>query len=282
MRTVAILLLWAGPLAAQTGTDIWLVRMERFAGGVRLGRPANITARPGYDNQPAFLPDGSALLYTSIRDDGQADTWRYDLATRRSTRLTATPESEYSPVLMPDGRRISVVRVEQDSVQRLWAFDPGTGAFELLLPSLAPVGYYAWTDSVTVAAFVLGTPPTLQLARRDEPARVLARDIGRTLMAVPGGVSFVLRDHDSLWIARRPLDRDTVERLARAPEHDFFTWTPDGALLAAAGHRILMLRPGAGGSWTDVADFADAGYGPITRLAVSPAGDWLAFVAGEP
>lgn len=281
IRTVVMLLLWAAPLAAQGGTDIWLVRMERFAGGVRLGRPVNITARAGYDNQPAFLPGGGALLYTSVREDGQADTYRYDLGTRQTTRLTATPESEYSPVLMPDGRRISVVRVELDSVQRLWAFDPESGAFELLLPSLAPVGYYAWTDTATLAAFVLGTPPTLQLARRNGDTRVLVRDIGRTITAAGGGVSFVLREGDSLWIARHPLDRDTVERLAPAPEHDFFTWTPDGALLASADHRILILRPGTAGGWMTIADYADADHGPITRLAVSPLGEWLAFVAGE-
>lgn len=281
-RLSVMLLVCVAPLAAQTGSDIYLVRMERFAGGVRLGRPANITERPGYDNQPAFLPDGTALLYTSIREDGQADTYRYDLGSREIARLTRTPESEYSPTMAPDGRRISVVRVERDSVQRLWAFEPESGAFEVLLPGLAPVGYYAWIDTATVAAFVLGSPPTLQVAPLQGDAWVAARDIGRTVAAVAGGVSFVQRDGDSLWIVRRPLERDTVERLALAPEHDFFTWTPDGALLAASGHRILMVRPGTEPAWQPIADFTGAPHGPITRLAVSPRGDWLAFVAAEP
>lgn len=39
----------------------------------------NLTVRPGYDNQPQLTPDGAALLFTSVREDGRADTWRYDL-----------------------------------------------------------------------------------------------------------------------------------------------------------------------------------------------------------
>ena len=49
--------------AAPPATDIFLapVRME----GTRLvvGTPVNVTNRPGYDNQPSFLPDGQSLFY---------------------------------------------------------------------------------------------------------------------------------------------------------------------------------------------------------------------------
>ena len=286
MRLILPLLILAPPLAAQAGSDIYVVNVERFAGGIRIGRPANVTARPGYDNQPAFLPDGSAILYTSIRDDGQADTYQYDLTTRQTTRLTETAESEYSPTLMADGR-VSVVRVERDSVQRLWAFGVADGAFELLFPDLAPVGYYAWLDGATAAAFVLGDPPTLQIARTDDGDPVVAaRDIGRTIARVPGtgALSFVQRrGPDELWVVTRPVDGDTVEFVARLPGAEFFAWTPDGALLAADDRRILLGRPGSGTvTWMPVADFTGTDVGPITRIAMSPQGDWLAFVAGEP
>ena len=74
----------------------------------------------------------------------------------------------------------------------------------------------------------------------------------------------------------------TTERLAPAPEHDFFAWTPDGALLAGRGTRILLCRPPCPGGWREVANYDRLGIGPITRIAVSPGGDWLAFVAAEP
>ena len=54
----------AGPLSAQAppASDIWLVDVTVRGGRVRLGTPVNVTARPGYDNQPAFLPDGRSIL----------------------------------------------------------------------------------------------------------------------------------------------------------------------------------------------------------------------------
>ncbi|HXJ31465.1 MAG TPA: hypothetical protein VNG35_12540, partial [Gemmatimonadales bacterium] len=63
------------------GTDIWVADLTIRDGRVNVGKPLNVTARPGYDNQPAFLPDGSGFLYTRIGADGQADMWRYDFAT---------------------------------------------------------------------------------------------------------------------------------------------------------------------------------------------------------
>ena len=89
---------------------------------VSVGVPVNVTARPGYDNQPFFLPNGRAFLYTSIREDSQADIYRYDIAARTSIRLTSTRESEYSPTPLPDGSGFSAVRVEADSTQRLHPF----------------------------------------------------------------------------------------------------------------------------------------------------------------
>ena len=40
----------------------------------------------------------------------------------------------------------------------------------------------------------------------------------------------------------------------------------------------MIWKPGASG-FSDVVDFAAAGITDITRLAVSPDGQWLAFVA---
>ena len=93
------------------GTDIYLVGLTaRDRRPQIVGAPQNLTKRSGYDNQPGFTRDGSAVLYTSIREDGQADIFRHDLASGTSTQVTRTPESEYSATVMPDGEAISVVR----------------------------------------------------------------------------------------------------------------------------------------------------------------------------
>src|SRR5437870_10330194 len=106
---------------APPGTDIYVASLTRAAGGLEVGEPLNVTARPGYDNQPAFSPDGKTLYYTSYRG-GQSDIFRYELGSRTTAQVTATPESEYSPTVMSDGKHLSVIRVERDSTQRLWAF----------------------------------------------------------------------------------------------------------------------------------------------------------------
>src|SRR5262249_864272 len=128
-----------------------------------LGEPVNITKRAGYDNQPYFIPSGKELFYTSIRKDEQADIYKYDLTKKSEIPFTNTPESEYSPTLTPDKRFISVVRGEADKKQHLWRFPLSGGKPEILIPSVEPVGYHCWLSSNTVALFVLGEPPTLQI-----------------------------------------------------------------------------------------------------------------------
>ena len=70
----------------------------------------NISNSPGYDNQPSFLPDSSAVLFSSNRDGKQTDIYRYDLATKALKQLTNTVDLEYSPAVTPDGKTFSVIR----------------------------------------------------------------------------------------------------------------------------------------------------------------------------
>jgi len=272
--------------AAPPATDIYLAPLRVQDGRIVVGAPVNVTARPGYDNQPYFLADGRAFLYTSIREDSQADIYRYDIDQKTSVRLTATRESEYSPTPLPDGSGFSVVRVEADSTQRLWAFDLAGSRPRVVLDSIKPVGYHAWGDAHTLVLFVLGSPPTLQIADAGFPTargEVIAKDIGRSLQRIPGrtSVSFVQRDSvagntlDELDIGRR-----RVRELAKIPPGaDFFAWTPDGIVLTASGTTLYQWDSRRGGAWEKVADLSAAGLSSVTRLAVSPRGDRLAIVA---
>ena len=285
MVVIALLALQAAA-AGPPATDIYLADLRVSRGRVSVGVPVNVTARPGYDNQPFFLPDGRAFVYTSIREDSQADIYRYDIDTKTSVRLTATRESEYSPTLLPDGSGFSVVRVEADSTQRLWAFDLAGSRPRLVLDSIKPVGYHAWGDAHTLVLFVLGSPSTLQIADAGFPStrgEVFAKDIGRSLQRIPGraSVSFVQRDSvagntlEELDIGRR-----RVRELTKTPPGaDFFAWTPDGIVLSASGTTLYQWDLRRGGAWEKVADLAAAGLSNVTRLAVSPQGDRLAIVA---
>lgn len=285
-----VAVLAAGAASAQSappGTDIYLVRLRGPAGGEVADPPVNLTHRPGYDNQPAFTPDGAALLFTSIHDDGQADIYRLDLATRAITQLTHTRESEYSPTPLPTGTGFSVVRVESDSAQRLWAFAANGSAPVLLLPDIAPVGYHVWLDDHTLALYVLGHPDALEIAdTQTGDARPIAHDIGRSLQRVPGGTrfSFLLRA-DSAWdleTADPAVPDGALRRVARMPAGaGYVVWESPTSVLTAAGtilYRMDVSR-GAAAKWTPIADFGEEGLRDVSRLALSPDGAWLAFVA---
>jgi hypothetical protein len=284
------------PLAAASAqgrpsTDIWLVSLEG-RGVPRVGRAENLTQRLGYDNQPAFTPDGRAILYTVIEGDGPSDIWRMDLATRARANVTRTAiESEYSATPMPDGEHFSTVRVEADSAQRLWRFAlRGDEAPDLLIEHVKPVGYHVWASNATLGLYVLGAPlgtpggapATLQVADvRTGTAEVVARDIGRALQKIPrrDAISFLQQGKEGAWITALDLRTGRLTPIAKSPARsDYHVWTPDGVLLAASGSRLLAW---VDGRWDVVADLAADGVRGISRLALSPSGDRLAFVAED-
>jgi hypothetical protein len=275
-------------LAAQgpPGTDVWVAPLSQAGRRLVLGTPVNLTARPGYDNQPAFLPDGSGFWFTRIGADSQADVWRYDFGAHAARQVTTTPESEYSPTPIPGADGISVVRVERDSTQRLWRFDADGGDPTVVLERLKPVGYHAWAGPRTLALYVLGNPNALVLARpgADRPDTV-ARNIGRSLQSIPGrrAVSFVQReDSTHAWLMELDGGSGAAHRLVELPRGaEYHAWTPGGMVLTSDGATLYQWDPGGSADWVPVADLAGRGLHGVTRLAVSPAGDRLAIVASD-
>ncbi|MBX3704605.1 MAG: PD40 domain-containing protein [Steroidobacteraceae bacterium] len=281
---VAVLLACAGPaLGAQGGTDIWVVTLRERVDNVTLGQPVNVTRRAGYDNQPAFTPDGQHVLFTSIREDAQADIYRVPVTGGEATRVIGTPESEYSATPLPTGDGLSVIRVELDSTQRLWRFDWSGRAQRALIPALKPVGYHVWVGTDHIGAFVLGSPNALVLINAlTERVDTLARGIGRAFARVPdrAAFTFVHFHGDTSWIGEVDVRTQAVRRVAIVPPGgEYHVWTPGGALLATAGSRIYRR---AGNDWVVIADYTSLGVRSISRIAINPQGDRLAFVAADP
>jgi hypothetical protein len=278
---------------APPNTDVFLARVTLENGRLKIGSPTNITARPGYDNQPSFMPhesdhEGDALFYTSTRADAQADIYRYDFQTKRTTRLTRTaPESEYSAAVLLEEQAIAVVRVEKDSTQRIWRVPLDGGASTVLSPGIKPVGYFVQLPEGRFGMFVLGRPNALVIShpggqRGDTVARNIARSIQRNPRT--SALTFVQIGDDSSRVLNEvdPKTRKVMPVAKMTRDMEFHAWLPDGKVLATQGTTLQMFDPAAKGQdriWKLVADLSAHGVRDLSRIAISPKGDWIAFVA---
>ena len=293
-KIVAILAMTPGVLFAENdarrhfqapSTEIYLAPLDLKANTI--GAWVNISNNAGYDNQPSFLPDGSAVLFSSARDGGQTDIWRYTIATKTPLPLTRTPWADYSPLVTADGKGFSAVSLEDDKRQRLWHFDLDGANQRVLLELASPIGYHAWIDRNRLALFVLGSPNTLQLADLTTgKAEVIENGIGRSLLIHPrdGHVTFMTTAQPRTIKKLDPDTRAIVDLMAPLEGSQDAAWLPDGRLLMARGTVLSIATPAPEAKWAPLVDLAAAKTpGPavssVTRMAVSRDGRWLAFVA---
>jgi hypothetical protein len=271
---------------APSNPEIFVMPLTVRGASVTLGKAVDITNRPGYDNQPSFTADGE-IYFTSVRADSQADIYKYNLEAKTTERITHTsPESEYSATQLPYPKNFSVIRVEKDSAQRLWSLSPDGNAGRPVLADIKPVGYHTWINDHLLALFVLGSPNALVLAdTRTSRRDTVARDIGRSLVTLPGGNGFSFLSHRGQeWVL-------TAVRLNRAGQvvyvrplvtvprgMDYVAWLGSSAI-GGTGSKLMMWSPG--GEWREVADLTDQGITRISRITISRKRDRLAIV-GEP
>jgi hypothetical protein len=301
MRSILLILAVAAmvPSAQQAppATEVYLMALSPGADGHGPSVWINISNSPGYDNQPSFLPDSSAVLFSSNRDGKQTDIYRYGIVGQALKQVTATPDSEYSPTMTPDGKTFSVIRqAAADGTQLLVKYDLATGAHHsVVFENVKPVGYHAWIDATHVAMFILGsgqgTPATLQIGDTTTgKAEVVATGIGRSVLARPGtgtvsyfttGTNRMVREFD----VKQRTSRDLFAPIEGSQDA---VWTPDGREFWMASMNTQIASRAAteaSGSWKHKFNLivTPGGASPaikgITRMAISPNGRWLAFVA---
>jgi WD40 repeat protein len=276
-------------LAAQLpDTDIWLLDLKAKDSTYVLGAPVNITSRTGYDNQPAFAPEGGYLLYSSIREDGQSDIYKYDLKAKTVSAFCKTAESEYSPTFTPDRKFVSTVRVEKDSAQRLWKYPVNGGEPVLVMNAVDSIGYHCWLNPDSVALFILTQPFTLQVANANtQKVSVISDSIGKSLVRFPfmrsAGLLFIRSVNGRnkvCFTTLRPVKKKgyEVNEIVDLPSGaDYFTFY-NNVLFCASGSRIYKYEMMKDLNWVQVADLSKAGLSSITRLTISPDGSRMAVV----
>ena len=269
-------------------TDIWLLDIKQEKDSLIFTNPVNITNRDGYDNQPAFSPDGKYILYSSLHDTTQADIYKYDIATKQTTQFTKTPESEFSPTFMPGGKFISTVRVEKDSIQRLWKFPVNGGEPTLVMDKIDSIGYHCWLNKDTVALFILTKPFTLQLVDiHKQTTKIISENIGRCMQKTKDNndIFFVIKpDTISNWKLTNvrnylplmgEINRKMYQEILKGCED--FVFVNNHQIITRLNSELIRIDLLSGKSKT-IANLSQFGINNLGRLAISPDGKILAVV----
>lgn len=262
--------------------DIWLLDIKDSAGQLLFHNPVNITSRKGYDNQPAFSPDGKYILYSSQRDSGgSTDIYKYDLKTKQTTQFTKTPTSEYSPAFTPDGKYISVVMVEKDSAQRLWKFSLAGGVPICIMKNVDSIGYHCWLNKDSIAVFVLTKPSfTLQIATvNSQKRRVIADSIGRCMRMRDGNLWYTTKAGHFWNVYEYSLKSKTayIKGMIESEDYCFYgkeIWSCSDNTIVAG---YMNSKAGA----TEIINLWPLGIFKASRITISPNGKKLAVVSNK-
>lgn len=283
---ILYLALQIGCLQAQTGSEIYLLNIQRDKQGtLTLTNPQNITNHVGYDNQPAF-DSGGKLYYSSFNDDGRSDIRVFHIKKKTTSSLTTTNEREYSPTLTPDKKFISCIIQRDNGAQDLGKYPINGGPATILIDDLI-VGYHAWIDEERVLIFVLGDPNTLQVYNvKTKEKKIIAERVGRSLHKIPNqnAMSFVQKIADDNWqIMRWDIQSGAMTNLGKTlPGREDMAWTPDGIIFMSDGQGIFQFdTTSPEPRWNNVEILYTNFSKSISRLAVSPKGDRLAMVVAE-
>jgi hypothetical protein len=183
-----------GRLAVSVAGDIWIVSKS--------GAWQRVTSGPAWDREPAWTPDGAAIVFSSDRS-GKFDLWRVTMraeqgAEQTPERLTSSSLPDAEPTVLRDGR-IVFVRGRLGAA-RLWIRSTAGSESRLTKDSAAEAWPAASADGARIAY--------VSIAAASRKLHVLTVDNGQD--------STVLTD------AR-------VERPTWSPAGDRLAWTATGA-----------------------------------------------------
>lgn len=277
-------------MAGQAATDIYLFDLKESDNQITISNPINISNKEGYDNQPSFTEDGSAILYASYRD-GQADIASYSLSDNKSIWLTDSKDSEFSPVAVPGKKKyFTCVRLNEDQSQYLYKFSMKKGTAEVLIPDVT-VGYYLWFDPKTVISFVIGDIETMQVNNFKYKIQYpIQNNIGRSIQNIPPTaglgkklVSFISLNHESPEIySINPMNSVTKYITDAVGGSQDLAWTKKGTMLMGKGDTIYKYHPDVDKQWVPITIEGIYEIDGITRMTVSPDGSKIAIVVSEP
>ena len=272
---------WAN---AQANTEIYLFDLDLDNGSPKLSNPKNISNNEGYDNQPSFMDDHT-VLFSSTRE-GQTDVLRFNI-TEGSTKdwLTNTRGgSEYSPMKIPGKEAISAIRLDLDGLQRLYEYSLDSGESKPI--SDLKIGYQLWLDQQLLLATVLvGNRMDLALIdTKENTHQVVGKNVGRSLHRIPGSkrISYISKAKP-LWeiMALDPLSGETEKLGDCHKNREDINWLDGNTMITGSGKSLLTLKLDSLQTWRTIMEFGQDQIHNISRIAINPGRNRLAFVAEE-
>ena len=269
---------------AQVNTEIYLFDLSFEKGDPVLTNPKNISNNEGYDNQPSFLDDHT-VLFSSTRD-GQTDILQFNITEGSTSQwLTNTRTgSEYSPLKMPGKNAISAIRLDLDGLQRLYEYPLGSGESKPI--SDLKIGYHLWFDSQLILATVLvGNRMDLAVIDlREGTHHIVWNNVGRSLHRIPGSgqVSFISKTGPQWEVMSLDPRNGETKKLADCLEKvEDVNWLDEKKLIGASGKSLYVLDLGSESGWRPIMEFGQDQIHNISRIAINPGRNRLAFVAEE-
>jgi hypothetical protein len=275
------------PKLKTPASSIFIADIKIVNDSMVIGKPSKITTTTGYNDQPEFLSDGKSLLYTSIRTGSRTEVYRYDLKKKTTTKMTKSPASEYCPKLVPGGAFYSVLRFAKDSTRQLWRIPVIKAKPYVVLPDIKTISSYTWIDGVFGAAVVTeDAGNTLRSFNAiDNTSTVITGGVGMCIQKAPkkGGLGYIQKRSDSVWVVKVYdfTEKRNFEIVRTLPGSEDFAWTGWDDLVMGSGAKLYTCRPPKETEWKLLADFSKSGIKKITRIAIDPQTDKIAFVSME-
>jgi ketosteroid isomerase-like protein len=301
MALVLLLLTSAATLTAQINdSEVWVGSLDMSDGRFVVSSLVNISNHPGYDNQPAFFPDGTRLVFTSqvavLDETGHSVQARiHDFATGTSTLVpgalgfSPTPTADGSLMLLRDGQ----VWLHYVSG---WLHD--ISGRDTALTETKDAGYYTRFDDRMWVLYM-----------NDKQRRIVIYDATTKALdtMATGSVTAPIRipgKQAVTFVAAEPFPAPEVEAAKSAPPRKLVlkqldlndrrvttlapipfatsgshVWTSRQTLLMASGHTIYEWNPARPDEWRKAAELDNPELQGLTRIALSPRGDRIALVS---
>ncbi|NKB33284.1 MAG: hypothetical protein GKR91_09310 [Pseudomonadales bacterium] len=290
----------------------WIVFTSERSGGAELYRMhpdgsalEQLTDHSAHDDQAAFSPDGSKLVFVTSRYDGTTDLAILDIASGNTSQLTSGEGGDFRPAWSPDGEWIafssdrgnglpfSYGRWEANHMVDVYLIRPDGSDLHRLTDSNGFCGSPDWNaDSSQVLTYCMSGDETLHVRR----AQITGGDTILKLINIETGEATILPEQNGAMIAPSLIDDGTyahVRKDGTASRGIFYSdgsrgpiaairdasWSSDGEKVVYSKN-LAATTVGYTDMWNPSKEFNLYFLSGLTP-SVSPTGRYAAMTAGN-